>query len=737
MLLALLAAGLTIAFYAFLLAVVLMLLAAVVVLVRLGPGWGTAGALPIGLLVAVMRRSLVAAIPRRAQPDLRGIEVAHAEQPRLWELVDSLAAAAGQHPPDHLRITLGGSASATELRSGVGRTPQRILTLPFSYLIALSRAELGAVIAHELGHFAAGDTTASAWISPLSGAIIRTVNQLGRYRSVLRYPFRWYARGFFALTAGFSRRRELAADALAARLCGAEAVAGALRHTHGLAAAFDAFWAFDVKPPLSIGLWPPLQEGFVLFLEAPAVHKQLADTADDQGTLRFASHPTTERRVVAVNPLSEEATADDSSPASEMLLYANKLEVSLLHDLAGTDVQLALVDWREAGERATPRTWRDAISAHPWPNQQVPVSGLAQALSAALEDLSDEQAIQTELYVWGCALALALADNGWSITKLPGRPAALTKDEFTIIPRDEVHGLATSEITSELWSRRTQTFGIAELLLAAPEIEAQPDTFAAAQQATAGAKAIKVLTPGAPVVLRLSTPDVDGFAARGMFWFALLLGAACAAALLLVPLASTTATGAQVAVRSIGVVIGCLPIWLTWRRHRQRAHPPTLTIDADTVTLAHRGLLRAPLQIPRAAVRVIAVDDGEVGRDPTRRFPVYADAAFDRHDARGAIPRGWVWPIARKQWPRYSLERETPNTLILLNRQLPGPPVRREKLHGPLNGETISGLFACVADCQSAARALRAAGLARSLTVADVTEPPEQDAHEERVAVTA
>jgi hypothetical protein len=89
-----------------------------------------------------------------------------------------------------------------------------------------------------------------------------------------------------------------------------------------------------------------------------------------------------------------------------------------------------------------------------------------------------------------------------------------------------------------------------------------------------------------------------------------------------------------------------------------------------------------------------------------------------------------LWPTARAQLPLYSLQNETPNALILLARPVAGPRVRRETLHGPLNGELLRGLALRVGDTDLAARSLQGAGLMRTLTVADVqaTIAPDPDA---------
>ncbi len=148
--LALLAGALTVSFYALLLSLVFVLLGAFVLLVLTSPGWGMAAALPLGLMIATMRRSIVASIPRRPRPHLVGIAISDSMQPGIWSFLSSVSSVVGERPPESLRLTLGGSAGVRELRVR-GGAPNRILVLPLTYLIELSRAQLGAVIAHGLG----------------------------------------------------------------------------------------------------------------------------------------------------------------------------------------------------------------------------------------------------------------------------------------------------------------------------------------------------------------------------------------------------------------------------------------------------------------------------------------------------------------------------------------------------------------------------------------------------------
>jgi hypothetical protein len=607
-----------------------------------------------------------------------------------------------------------------------------VLTIPYSYLVALTEAELAAVIAHELAHFAAGDTTLSRWLQSVGEAIGRTVTLLQRYGSVLRYPFRWYAWAYSALIAGWSRRQELAADTLATRLYGATAVAGALGKIEWLSPAFDTYWRTEVRLYLDRGKRPPLGAGFAVFLEAPAIREQIAGMTLVPNSHRLASHPSTARRLAHVGLDTGGARTDDSSPASDLLTDRDALELSLLADISGSEQRsLTAVDWHAGAAQVLPSLWADLLRDNPL-SGDLRVSDIPDALEAAADRTQDDpDALQREIAGLGCALSLALVKDGWAVGKSPGRPASFSKAGRAIVPRDELARLANGDLTSAAWIEGCRQLGIDGLTLNASDAEVITESPPVNEPTSVTTDGDQEDGGRVPLELRLHDREVQGPVVRLAFWFALAMGVPSAAALLLLTTAPTTTVAAQVLVRAIGVaILGALAMMIFMRR-KTRRNPPVLTVEDGYLRLVHPRLLREPLTIPRDAIRAIAIDSGGNAPDPHARFPVFADEVFESHTTRAGSPRGWVYPGARGQLPRYSLGREEPNALILLNRQVPGPRVRRESMHGPLNGETLVGLFLGVAEPDFAAHALHSTGLLKRLTVADLTKPTSGDEDKE------
>lgn len=130
-----------------------------------------------------------------AEPRLRGRAWGDADgqQPRLHELVDSVAADVGEPPPDGIYLDLPVNASVTEHRR------RRMMLLGLPLLATLDAEELRAVIAHEYGHYTGGDTRFAGWIWRTRVAVLKTVQRLAESeswfrRSVVRWPFQWFLR---------------------------------------------------------------------------------------------------------------------------------------------------------------------------------------------------------------------------------------------------------------------------------------------------------------------------------------------------------------------------------------------------------------------------------------------------------------------------------------------------------------------------------------------------------------
>ncbi|PVZ56476.1 peptidase M48 [Pseudomonas sp. B1(2018)] len=171
-------------------------------------------------------------------------QVVTAEQaPALWAFVRELADQLGALAPEH--IVLGMTEGFYVTSSDVNLLPSgtalkgRTLHVPMMYLGLLDSAETGAVIGHELAHFAGADTEYSLRFVPIYEGIGRSLGVIAEtmlQSDVLQRTTLWpafmlgeyFMERFDHAVNHWSRVRELAADAAGAQLTGNIAIASAL-----------------------------------------------------------------------------------------------------------------------------------------------------------------------------------------------------------------------------------------------------------------------------------------------------------------------------------------------------------------------------------------------------------------------------------------------------------------------------------------------------------------------------
>lgn len=181
--------------------------------------------------------------------EMFGLAVTHKQAPALWDHVNELAGTLGALPPEHIVVGLAQgfyvtSSDATVLPAHIslrGRT----LHVPLLHLGLLNREEIGAVIGHELAHFAGADTDYSLRFLPIYDGVNRSLEALldtlqasdffqGR---LMRPSFMYgvfFMQRFDQAVNRWSRERELLADAAGAALVGNAAAASALLRVSAL-----------------------------------------------------------------------------------------------------------------------------------------------------------------------------------------------------------------------------------------------------------------------------------------------------------------------------------------------------------------------------------------------------------------------------------------------------------------------------------------------------------------------
>ncbi|MEE7471572.1 hypothetical protein MPAR162_06835 [Methylorubrum populi] len=176
------------------------------------------------------------------EPDpltILGRQITPAEAPGLWRLTEGLAGKMGALKPEALVVGLTEgffvTAGPAVLEPGGARLSGRILYVPLPHLALMRGDETAAIIAHELAHYAGGDTAYSQRFLPIYAGVGRSLDavaegergSLGLFRPSLRLGL-FVMERFHLAVRHWSRAREFAADAAGAAATSAEAAARAL-----------------------------------------------------------------------------------------------------------------------------------------------------------------------------------------------------------------------------------------------------------------------------------------------------------------------------------------------------------------------------------------------------------------------------------------------------------------------------------------------------------------------------
>ncbi len=331
-------------------------------------------------LIFALLGAILVAVRSRPQPT-PGPELAPDAAPQLWASVTGLAQAAQTPPP--ARIVLVPEANAWVAEPGGVRE----LAIGLPLLGVLTVSELRAVLGHELGHFAGGDTAQSA-------RLYRARLLLSAMRDNANLATRWLFTAYLALyqwvASSAQRDAERRADEFAVRAAGSATAARALRQI----VVADAAWSrlndnfLGLMEPA--GRRGPLAEGTALVARHTEGLQQAADEfiAHEQGSL-FATHPPTRDRMAALQAMPSAEVATDDRVAWELVGGPDRLaalEGDLLVD------KLPLASWNEivgggAGEGM--RTAADSLLVALVQDKAIP-----EASYAAGFDLAEREGVQ-------------------------------------------------------------------------------------------------------------------------------------------------------------------------------------------------------------------------------------------------------------------------------------------------------------------------------------------------------
>ncbi len=263
----------------------------------------------------------------------RAVHLEREEAPALYALTDRIAAALGTAPVQLIRVS--GRHNASYTRMGLHRQP--VLTLGLPLWETLSPQQQVALLGHELGHGANGDTSHGLWVGSALDCLARWYDLLvpgrhnpaaGRSRGagasglvligelLARIVLFVFAESVLLLhrllrrtTVLSARRGEYLADAMAARVAGGAATAELLqqltlgnavvqvrqqRRLHGAGIPRRRGQAAPVLPPRA-DFWTELRTYTDSIPESERARRLVVSELDDSAT--DSTHPPTHLRL--------------------------------------------------------------------------------------------------------------------------------------------------------------------------------------------------------------------------------------------------------------------------------------------------------------------------------------------------------------------------------------------------------------------------------------------------------
>ena len=330
----------------------------------------------LGAVTSLVVVVFVLVTPRHATDSPVSIRVDRADAPALWEAVATVAARLNTAPPDELRLDDSVNASVTEetrLLGLIGGTRRLTIGLPF--LLGISGDELLAALAHEMGHYARGDTgfgvqirRGSYSLRNIQAALRATAAPRHRHgirRAIWFGPSRliWFTAQVFGvyapiyrrLSSAILRRQELEADQTAADEFGADAMVGALLAVVALRAAWDHFLDNELDPMAGAGKHPDDSfAAFAVMLDDPDfrdVMDRIRTSPPSTAASPLDTHPSLAVRLDRLRRQPASATGRERNVAPAAALvpdgHRRALAVALRERAVAGRAKPSVLPWRE------------------------------------------------------------------------------------------------------------------------------------------------------------------------------------------------------------------------------------------------------------------------------------------------------------------------------------------------------------------------------------------------------
>lgn len=260
-----------------------------------------------GIIAGLAALTLAWSLRPRGKGDAKTAGKAVALDPKtgaqLYAMVEQIGQPLGITAPVNIHLIGAATAFISASRDWRGRVKALDVGLGLPLLGTLSKDELGSVIAHEFGHFFAGDLSLGPWVYRTRASLGNTIADLDDSIFFFDIVFRWYGKWFLRQSAALSREQEYAADALAARCFGTRATRAALEKIHLIDPVWSAYLDHELGPAINRGAHVPIFDGFRRFCKPGQRRPEVAtsiERAQHQPTEAYDSHPSLEDRVGAL-----------------------------------------------------------------------------------------------------------------------------------------------------------------------------------------------------------------------------------------------------------------------------------------------------------------------------------------------------------------------------------------------------------------------------------------------------
>jgi heat shock protein HtpX len=443
-------------------------------------------------------------IPQNEEFNVNGVRILLSQEPRLAKEIEAISTAMREPPPTEVYLTGDANAFVSETGGSLGGSKRRVMGLGLPLLQMLSIAQFRAVLAHEFGHYYAGDTRLGPWVYNTRKTLSRTYENLGKNSPILKVLRRWgvvylaysllmgamrtYWKIFMRITQAISRRQELRSDELACHIAGSQALIDGLENIRRCQPALNSYWNSVVFPVAVCGFQPALAEGFGRYMHAPQIEKATAEFLKEQSKVEkpspFDTHPTLSKRVEKAReynlsiPEIDDAGFDTALPMVSLIDGLPSLEAAMLKKYVPVlaEKELKPLDWSATGSEVYVPMWRKEVA----PFQSALAGKTLADLPALAADprpiavlvpnppkgaLTDKQRTARAYDILFMAIALSLADNGWTVRSEPGT-MRFERDGKKAEPGKWIGEIIAKKMTADGWAQLRAENGLGDWSLA-------------------------------------------------------------------------------------------------------------------------------------------------------------------------------------------------------------------------------------------------------------------------------